>query len=330
MLTPSDSPVRCGIVMAGGDGARLRPFVQQLRQDPIPKQYVNFIGTRSMVEHTFSRAEKLIPRKRLFTVVNENHLSYPEARRQISSRPIGTIVIQPENKETGPGILLPLLHLHKQSRNAAVAIFPSDHFILEEDLFVSYLALALWLVERDPSRVILLGAEPNEPEPEYGYILPEKCAGGAEEFGLLSVNRFIEKPQLRVARELILQGALWNTMVIVARSKTLLDLIRFFVPELFCSFTQVFKATSDHNETKLMRKLYASLKPVNFSKAVLETFPRYDSASLSVLPMRGVFWSDWGSRRRLLNVLNKTGYMARLQGLRENELFEDWVEHLAH
>jgi mannose-1-phosphate guanylyltransferase len=57
----------CGLVLAGGEGQRLRPFVKRLRGDALPKQYVNFSGSRLMLEHTYSRAEKLIPRERLFT-----------------------------------------------------------------------------------------------------------------------------------------------------------------------------------------------------------------------------------------------------------------------
>jgi len=65
--------IRCGIVLAAGDGQRLRSFIQRLRDDSLPKQFVRFIGTRSMLEHTFHRAEKLIKTERLFTVVNRYH-----------------------------------------------------------------------------------------------------------------------------------------------------------------------------------------------------------------------------------------------------------------
>jgi len=54
MVKSSRSPVRCGIVLAPGEGKRLRPFIQRLRGKDLPKQFVNFIGTRSMLEHTRS------------------------------------------------------------------------------------------------------------------------------------------------------------------------------------------------------------------------------------------------------------------------------------
>jgi mannose-1-phosphate guanylyltransferase len=89
-------PTRCGIVLAAGEGIRLRPFVEKLRGCTLPKQYVNFIGKRSMLEHTFSRAQKIIPAERWFTVVSQNHLRHPDVTRQLSSRPTTCIVWVPE------------------------------------------------------------------------------------------------------------------------------------------------------------------------------------------------------------------------------------------
>src|SRR5512132_3939279 len=96
-------PTRCGIVLAAGEGNRLCSFVKKLRGYALPKQYVNFIGTRSMLEHTFYRAQKMIPAERLFTVVSQSHLRHPEVARQLSSRPMATLVQQPDNRDTGPG-----------------------------------------------------------------------------------------------------------------------------------------------------------------------------------------------------------------------------------
>ena len=168
----------CGIVLAGGEGKRLRPFVHLLRKDLLPKQYVNFIGSRSMLEHTFNRAERLIPSERLFTVINEAHLKFPEVRRQIWKRPAQTLVVQPENRETGPGLLLPLIYLTKHYPNAVVAIFPADHFVLEEEKLMRYVHLAHQYVKNSPFQLVLLGIEPDREESEYGYILPEKTLKG--------------------------------------------------------------------------------------------------------------------------------------------------------
>src|SRR5437870_6431188 len=98
----------CVLVLAGGEGKRLRPFVHLLRGDLLPKQYVNFIGRRSMLEHTLDRAEKIAPAQRVFTIINKSHFGFPDVRRQLTNRSPNTVIIQPENRETAPGILLSL------------------------------------------------------------------------------------------------------------------------------------------------------------------------------------------------------------------------------
>src|SRR5262245_13952897 len=64
----NDDEVLCAIVLAGGEGKRLQPFIKSLGKGTLPKQYVNFIGSRSMLEHTLDRAEKLMPAARVLTV----------------------------------------------------------------------------------------------------------------------------------------------------------------------------------------------------------------------------------------------------------------------
>jgi mannose-1-phosphate guanylyltransferase len=132
-INRNEHEVICGLVLAGGEGKRLQPFIRSLGKGTLPKQYVNFIGSRSMLEHTLERAEKIIPPERVLTVITESHVRYPEVRQQCSSRPKNTVIVQPENKETGPGLLLPLMHLYKRYPDSLVLVLPSDHFITEED-----------------------------------------------------------------------------------------------------------------------------------------------------------------------------------------------------
>jgi len=308
----SDSRVRCGIVLAAGEGQRLRPFIRQVKGDFLPKQYVNFIGTRSMLEHTFYRAEKLIPADRIFTVVSQEHLRYGGVRRQLSGRPKATVISQPQNKDTGPGVLLPLMHLYKRFPESTVALFPSDHFIVEEDLFMLHVALAFQMVEQNPHLLVLLGMKPDEPEPEYGYIVPDGKTRGVDPKAIRRVGQFVEKPSPDAARELILQGALWNTMVIIFRTQTLFSLAGSVAPELYGSFQTILKAIGSREEEKKVKEVYRHIKPMNFSKGLLEVLPLRYPWCLSVLPVHGVFWSDWGLPRSVESVLRKTGYVPRL------------------
>src|SRR5687767_9752363 len=96
--------------------------------------FYQFVGT--------SLSSRRWQTSRILTIIGRHHLGYAEVRRQLFSRPKQNIIVQPANKETGPGILLPLMHIYKRSPEAIVAVFPSDHFIWEEDRFMNHVQLA--------------------------------------------------------------------------------------------------------------------------------------------------------------------------------------------
>lgn len=304
---PSPSSIRTGIILAAGEGKRLQPFIRQLRGDALPKQYVTFIGTRSMLEHTYHRAERLISKDLIFTVADPRHLSHREAYRHLSCRPQGTVILQPKNRETGPGLLLPLMHLYKRCPGALVAVFPSDHYIREERLFMDHVDLAFRLIEEDPSKIILLGVQPHGPDPEYGYVVPGEKIARLAPSGVRTVLRFVEKPADHAARELVRQGGLWNTMVMVFKAQTLLDLARKFTPELYRPFEKIGEAIGAGREIDVVEAVYADLKKMNFSKDFLETLALREPASIATLPVHGVYWNDWGSVQRLRGDLNRIG-----------------------
>jgi mannose-1-phosphate guanylyltransferase len=304
---PAVPPIRCGIVLAGGEGQRLQPFVYRLKGVNLPKQYVNFVGSRSMLEMTFERTEKLIFPDHLFTVVNRGHLQFPEVRRQLSSRPRGTVVVQPQNKETGPGLLLPLTYLYKRYPKSTVAVFPSDHFIVEGDLLMSHVELACRAVERNPSRLVLLGMEPSAAETEYGYILPGQRPENLHPLDVYEVSQFIEKPKCTSARELILKGGLWNIMIMVFKARTLLKLVRRISPRLFRLFCLIWQAIGTTGEKDVVEQTYRNMQSVNFSRGMLETLSLQRPSLLWVLPVRGVHWSDWGSENRITGELKRLG-----------------------
>jgi len=309
--------VICGLILAGGEGKRLQPFIKSLGKGTLPKQYVNFIGSRSMLEHTLQRAEKLIPSERVLTIITESHLRYPEARQQCSGRPRDTVIVQPENKETGPGLLFPLMHLSKRYPNSLVLVLPSDHFIWEEDRLMDHARLACLAVKRDPSRLILLGVKPDRDEPEYGYLLPNKKLLGIGR-NMSEISWFIEKPDQKTARRLIRAGGLWNTMIMAFKTTTMLHWMGKLVPTLYRQFQQVSEAIGTPGETDVVRNIYQRLKPMNFSKEFLEPMVKNYPSSLVALPIDNLLWSDWGTASRIMDVLAKIGKVPRLEGSRRS------------
>lgn len=294
---------RFAVILAGGDGVRLRSFVHTLRGDSLPKQYVKFFNDQSMLETTLQRAGKLVPPERQFVVLTESHFDYPEVEQQLTKYPKVGISVQPVNRDTGLGLLLPLAQLYRRQPDALVAVFPSDHFIEEEDLFLTHVKAAYHLVERDNSKIVLLGIAPNAPESEYGYILPSHRWRNVFPFGAREVARFIEKPDPILARKLILRGGLWNTMVMVFKLKTLLDYIRAINPQAHRSFEQIYHAVGNAELENVVKQVFAQTEPFNLSTGFLETLPVQRGHDLLVLPVRGLHWSDWGSEARIMKTL---------------------------
>ncbi len=299
------------LVLAAGDGRRLENFIQQSLKKKLPKQYVNFVGRRSMLEHTVHRAERLVPKKRILTIVARHHLKHSEVRSQLSPHIKPNVIVQSLNRETGPGILLPLMHIYKRSPEAVVAVFPSDHFIGDEARFMNYVSIAARKVARDPSQIMLLGVEAQNAEPEYGYIVPHPERAPLDSHGTKRIARFIEKPSESVARCLIEAGGLWNTMIMVFKVKTLLKLVEQIHPNIHAQFHRIYDSIGTPAETETVDAVYRELEPLNFSKGILEKIAVIFPEAVSVLPVLQVFWSDWGSPQRIMQVQQKLNLRRR-------------------
>jgi len=292
-----------GLVLAAGDGRRLQDYIRQTRGAELPKQYVKFTGDLSLLEQTYHRAERLIRPEQILTVVGKHHLQHDEVKRQLAGRDPATIVVQPKNKETGPGVLLPLLHLYKRDPQATVALFPSDHFIREEERFMDHVALAAQAVAHDPRRIVMLALEAHAPEVEYGYILPRLDDGQINLWGTRPTTGFIEKPDRQLAQQLVRAGGLWNTMIMVFKVRNVLALMRWFCPAAYYRFIDIFDAIGTPMEAKAVEALYEQIAPMNFSKDFLEKLSAQMPTAITVLPVLQVYWSDWGSPARLAQTL---------------------------
>jgi len=164
---------------------------------------------------------------------------------------------------------------------------------------MAHVELAFRAVERNASSLVLLGTQPHEPEPEYGYILPGREAHP----DVCEVSEFVEKPAPDAALKLIAQGGLWNTMVIVFKVKTLLDLLCRVAPRMYHFFGHIVDAIGTASELDAVNHAYRQMDAMNFSKGLLENFSVLNASRLMVLPVRNVNWSDWGSEQRIMSML---------------------------
>ncbi|MDE2292799.1 MAG: NTP transferase domain-containing protein [Elusimicrobia bacterium] len=281
------------IVLAGGEGRRLAPFIRETFGDERPKQYCTFTGTRSMLEHTVERAAALSGPERVVTVIDKSHWGWLDEPRRLFVP--GRIVAQPERRETAPGILLPLALVSAEDPEATVAVLPSDHFIRSNAAFLAEVRRASIVADAFPSRIVLVAARPDRPEEDYGWVAPGEWVVGS---GLCArtVRRFVEKPPAREAARMNRAGWLWNTMILVGKARAFWDIARQTRPDLADRFETLRDAATLGRAEEVMPAVYQGMPTVNFSSEMLQRVPE----RLLALPMTGnVVWCDWGRPERI-------------------------------
>lgn len=289
------------IVLAGGEGIRLRALTRRVCGDERPKQYAPLLGPRSMLDQTVDRVSLAVPFERTVIVTQQRHADYMAA--EFRGGPTPCVLVQPESRGTAAGVLFPAHWIHWQDPDATVAVFPSDHFIPDADAFMAHVRDVAAFVKRHPEWIVLLGARPTEPETEYGWIEPGATLGRIGIEPISRVQRFWEKPSLDIARTALAVGCLWNTFVFVAKTATLVAEGQRAIPELTDRLCAIAPFAGSEREAAAVAQAYALAPTANFSRAILQTSP----ARLAVSRLPGLTWSDWGTPGRVLQSLQRAG-----------------------
>jgi len=287
---------RAAIILAGGEGSRLRSLTRRIMGCEVPKQFCPVIGEQTLLEQTLQRVTIGTDMRLMSVVLTRAHESfYSSIVRDVPER---NVVVQPQNRGTAPAILYSLLRLAKVAPKARVAIFPSDHFVDNNHKFMRHVDMAFAVVGNRPELTVLLGIKPEWAETDYGWIEPALAVRNTSTF---QVGRFWEKPEPELAKELFVRGCLWNSFVMVAQLSTLLSLIIVALPKLYLSFKKIQPLLGTTLETEAVERLYNSLPSASFSDEVLVRHP----VNLAVLPVHDVEWSDLGEPQRVMQTLSR-------------------------
>jgi mannose-1-phosphate guanylyltransferase len=155
---------------------------------------------------------------------------------------------------------------------------------------------AAGIIRQRPNKIAILGIRPDRAEPGYGYILPAGRLGPSSgNENTFHVSSFCEKPSVEVAQNLLNQGGLWNSFVMVFQARRMLELLRATVPG------QLQHLWAVHDDPAAVTNIYPGLQPWNFSRDFLAHIPQH----LLVLQVDNVHWSDWGTRAAIERTLRR-------------------------
>ena len=268
----------CALIMAGGKGTRFWPKSTEEK----PKQFLNLIADKTMIQLTYNRLLKIMPKERIFVVTGERYKK--QVQNNLTDLPEKNIIIEPEGRNTAPCILLACLYIKEIYKDATVAVVPSDHAIKNTDEFCNILQVANSYVENENrDAIVTIGITPNRPETGYGYIKLKDKDGQ-----VIKVDKFVEKPNLEKAKEYLEAGEyLWNAGMFIFDINSMLK-------ELEANYSgyNVLKelpSIEEKDYTKKLKKLYPECESISIDYAVMEK-----SQSIYVVP--GDFgWDDIGT-----------------------------------
>jgi mannose-1-phosphate guanylyltransferase len=301
-MAPAENAGICGtehvwvLVLAGGEGSRLRSLTRAKRKVAAPKQFWSLSGGASLLQETLDRAEAIAPRHQICMILSAHHRQWWE--KLLQELPELKPVIQPENRGTGIGILLPLLHILYRDPQARIVVLPCDHYVQDEKILALSIHQGLACVHPRSEDVLLLGIEPEMPDPELGYIVP----GRFRDDQTASVEHFVEKPTVLHAQELIARGALWNAFIVAATAQGLLRLFE----RRHLRAVRIVRELVESDRRGALDPLFAiasfgRLPDLDFSHDVVAG----QESCLRVKRVPRCGWSDLGTPRRVAETLRR-------------------------
>lgn len=294
-------PHTWALVLAAGDGTRLSALTTDEHGITVPKQFCSLDGGASLLETTIRRARAVAPARRTCVVVADHHRHWWDDA--LSGLPPRNAVVQPRNRGTANGILLPVLDILARDPAARIVVLPSDHHVGEEAVMASALREAVSALASQCENLLLLGIAPEEPDPELGYIVP----GHGDAHTVLPVARFVEKPPREVAVQLVAEGALWNSLIFAVEANALIDIFRETHAE---AVTAMQAAIGEENRSWHLQALYDRLPVIDFSRHVLERAA--DRLRVRAVPRCG--WTDLGTVPRIASMIGLSRPTAAARG----------------
>ncbi len=271
MITP--------VILCGGSGTRLWP----LSRKSYPKQFAELLGPQSL----FAASARMLSgegfAKPLIVTASDFRFVVTEQLMEAGIDP-GTVLIEPEARNTAPAILAAALMVARTDPGATLLVAPSDHAIADPAAFRACVRAALPAAEA--GRIVTFGIKPTYPETGYGWLELD----GAPEAGVAPLKRFVEKPGPEAAAAMLKDGGyLWNAGIFLFQVKTILAAFEAHAPQMVDPVRRaVDAATPDLGFLRLAPEPWSEAPSDSIDYAVMEQAP-----NLAVAPYTSG-WNDLG------------------------------------
>lgn len=275
------------VILAGGSGTRFWPLSRKSN----PKQFLNMIGERSLLQETIARISPRVKGPHILIVTNKDHLQKIRQQTAAFRIPRQNILPEPEGKNTAPAIAWAAAHIHAKDKNAVMMILPSDHLISNPKAFLHYVDEAVKLAEQ--KYLVTMGIVPTRPETGYGYLNIQSFKRFSKT--IYKVKKFTEKPSLETARRFVqARTYLWNSGMFIWKTSVILDAFARHLPEVAEAFAS-YRGS--------VKGFWSRLPGISIDYGILEK-----SNHVVTVPAKDMGWSDLGSWESLAEIHKKDAH----------------------
>ncbi|MBS0350104.1 MAG: mannose-1-phosphate guanylyltransferase/mannose-6-phosphate isomerase [Proteobacteria bacterium] len=269
------------VILAGGNGTRLWP----LSRETFPKQFLRLVTQYSLLQETILRVEALSEKCHPLIVCTVDHYFMSQDHLREIDATGYHFILEPFGRNTAPAIACAAQWvLQNLSEETILLILPSDHYIAEINSFVDAVNKAKIAAEQD--YLVTFGVTPNSPETGYGYIQ----AGAVLHENIYHVERFIEKPNLALAKKFLESSHFfWNSGMFMFKPQVYLQELKKSAMDVYEIATQcIDKGETKEDYFRIKNDIYSNCPSISIDYALMEKTQRAVTIPLETA------WNDLG------------------------------------